>query len=281
MSNLPVVHPVRRNLAFNLPAENLANWHPAGSHITTFINTLSIFFPLGERFFIESVRHYSASGAIKDPELLEDVKQFIAQEAMHGREHVVYNDALGELGYDVKSMEQRVDWVLKNVSKLPPSMRISVTTALEHFTAVMAGFLLDTPEVMRDVDDDIAGLWHWHALEETEHKAVAFDVMHHALGNSPQVYAIRSITMVLTTALFWVLVAEFYIRNLKRRKSLGNGKGWKSFAQFGFSRDIGLFRKLVKPYLDYFKPSFHPWHHDNRHHLDGIDEFSNRYLKNA
>lgn len=280
MNTLPVVHPVRRNLAFNLPAENLGNWHPMGGHVTTFINTLSIFFPLGERFFIESVRHYSASGAIKDPELLEDVKQFIAQEALHGREHVLYNEALAELGYDIKAMEQRIDTVLKNVSKLPPSMRISVTTALEHFTAVMAGMLLDTPQIMDGADDEIAGLWHWHALEETEHKAVAFDVMHEALGNSPQVYAIRSITMVLTTALFWVLVAEFYIRNLKSRKSLGKVGGWKSFASFGFG-EMGLFSKLVKPYFDYFKPSFHPWHHDNRHHLEGIDEFSNRYLKNA
>lgn len=281
MSTLPVVHPVRRNLSFDFPAETLAMWHPTGNHITTFANTLSIFFPLGERFFIESVRHYSASGAIKDPELLEDVKQFIAQEAMHGREHVAYNDALAELGYDVSSMEKRVNFVLKNVSKLPPSMRISVTTALEHFTAVMAGYLLDTPEILEGVDPNVAGLWQWHALEETEHKAVAFDVMHHALGTSNKVIAIRSITMVLTTAIFWVLVTEFYLRNLKNRKALTDVKGWLVLAKFSFSRDKGIFRRLAKPYLDYFKPGFHPWHHDNRHHLDGIDEFSNRYLKNA
>jgi predicted metal-dependent hydrolase len=280
MNTVPVVHPIRRNLAFDLTSNKLADWHPAGSHITTFINTLSIFFPLGERFFIESVRHYSASGSIKDPELLADVKQFIAQEAFHGREHVVYNEALADLGYNVKGMEQRIDTVLKAVSKLPPSMQISVTTALEHFTAVMAGVLLDTPEILEGADDDIAGLWRWHALEETEHKAVAFDVMHNALGNSPQVYAIRSATMILTTAIFWILVAEFYLRNLKSRKSLSKLGGWKAFARFGFG-DIGVLRKLTKPYLDYFKPNFHPWHHDNRFHLDGIDEFSNRYLKNA
>lgn len=281
MTNLPVVHPVRRNLTFELSADTLAAWHPKSNHISTFANTLSIFFPLGERFFIETVRHYSASGAIKDPELLGDVKQFIAQEAMHGREHVAYNEALAELGYDIASMEKRVNFVLKNMSKMPPSMRISVTTALEHFTAVMAGSLLDTPAIFDGVDADIANLWKWHALEETEHKAVAFDVMHHALGNSKRVYAIRSLTMIFTTVIFWVLVAEFYIRNLKSRKALTDLKGWATLAKFGFGSDVGIIRKLVKPYLDYFKPSFHPWQHDNRHHLEGIDEFSNRYLKNA
>jgi predicted metal-dependent hydrolase len=151
---------------------------------------------------------------------------------------------------------------------------------LEHFTAVMAGMLLGMPGIMEGVDEAITDLWNWHAMEETEHKAVAFDVMHDALGHSAQVYAIRSITLVITTAIFWVLVAEFYIRNLKSRELLGSVSGWKILAQFGFG-DIGLFNKLVKPYLDYFKPNFHPWHHDNRYHLEGIEEFSNRYLKNA
>jgi predicted metal-dependent hydrolase len=178
-------------------------------------------------------------------------------------------------------MEKRVNFVLKNISKLPPSMRISVTTALEHFTAVMAGSLLDTPELLDGVDQNIAGLWKWHALEETEHKAVAFDVMHHALGTSRTVYAIRSLTMVLTTVIFWVLVTEFFLRNLKTRRALTDVKGWIALAKFGFGSDVGLIRKLTKPYFDYFKPNFHPWHHDNRHHLEGIEEFSNRYLKNA
>ncbi|MFT7127784.1 MAG: putative metal-dependent hydrolase, partial [Pseudoalteromonas tetraodonis] len=139
-------------------------------------------------------------------------------------------EAVSRGAYDVKAMERRVDVVLKSISKLPPSMRISATTALEHFTAAMAGMLLDTPDIMEGVDEEITGLWNWHAMEETEHKAVVFDVMHDALGHSAQVYTICSITMVTTTAIFWVLVAEFYIRNLKSRNLLGSVSRWKTFS---------------------------------------------------
>jgi len=88
--------PVRRDLRFNLPPERACDWHAQGSHVTHFFNALSLLFPAGERFFMDSVRHYRDD--IDDPVLKKQVLGFIGQEAMHTREHVEYNDLLQQAG---------------------------------------------------------------------------------------------------------------------------------------------------------------------------------------
>jgi predicted metal-dependent hydrolase len=88
--------PVRRDLRFNLPQERACDWHVQGSHVTHFFNALSLLFPAGERFFMDSVRNYRDQ--IDDPVLKKQVLGFIGQEAMHTREHVEYNDLLQEAG---------------------------------------------------------------------------------------------------------------------------------------------------------------------------------------
>lgn len=86
------IMPIRRNLKFHVPDEKVLNWHSWGPTVTQFFNTLSLFFPEGERFFINSVRKYR--DRIDDPELQEAVRAFIGQEAMHGREHEDYNQKM-------------------------------------------------------------------------------------------------------------------------------------------------------------------------------------------
>ncbi|MGB1580403.1 MAG: metal-dependent hydrolase, partial [Nevskiales bacterium] len=97
--------PIRRDLSFDLPAEKMTSWHPDGKHMSHFMNTLSIFFPVGERFFIDSVRYYRDKGIITDERLKKAITAFIGQEAMHGREHEEYNQAYADAGFEVKEME--------------------------------------------------------------------------------------------------------------------------------------------------------------------------------
>ena len=135
------VMPERRNLKFNLPRDRALDWQQEGRHITLFFNTLSIFFPVGERFFIDSLRNYRDE--LKDPELVEAVRQFIGQEAMHGREHEEYNDALLAAGLNVDKHEAQVTWLLDQVQKyFPKSTQLAVTSGLEHMTALMGDYLL-------------------------------------------------------------------------------------------------------------------------------------------
>jgi predicted metal-dependent hydrolase len=143
------------------------------SHVVT---NLSAMFPEGEDFFVRSVRHYR--DRISDPELKKRVAGFIGQEAMHGREHRTFNERLGELGYPTRLVDRSVKRVLGLGERvLPKSVQLAITAALEHYTATLAEVLLTDPEVREMMGvDEVRSLFLWHALEESEHKSVAYDV---------------------------------------------------------------------------------------------------------
>jgi uncharacterized protein len=140
------------------------------------IAALSSVFPDGEDYFVRSVRHYRDQ--VSDPALKRQVAGFIGQEAVHGREHRVFNDRLAELGYPTKRYEKFTRIGLRIRGRLAPAKaNLAATAALEHFTATLAEVVL-TSEEIRDLmgAEPVRDLFVWHALEESEHKAVAFDV---------------------------------------------------------------------------------------------------------
>ncbi len=263
--------PIRRDLKFKLPAEKINDWHAAGPHMSHFLNSLSMLFPVGERFFMDSVRNYRDQ--ITDPELKDAVTAFIGQEAMHGREHEEYNAALFAVAPSAAQMERFILGLLNTARKITPkSFQLSATIALEHYTAIMADGLLSDPRIMEDADPHFRNIWNWHALEETEHKAVAFDIYKTVMNpRNPLRYIERTFGLVIATVILWPIVAVTYIRILRSQGLLTDRKGWGQFFRYTFG-EIGFFRKLTFPWLDYFKPGFHPWDHDNRHYLDQIDD---------
>lgn len=265
--------PIRRNMSFKLSVDRIRSWHPEGAAASHFFNAMSLFFPVGERFFISSVRNYQH--LVEDPELRAAVRGFIGQEAMHGREHEAYNDALRQAGLPAEALERFVAQLLRSAQKvLSPSMQLSVTIALEHFTAILADQLLANPELLGDADEQFKQLWLWHAHEETEHKAVAFDVWKLVGTPGPGKEAQRYAGMLVAGAAFVALVGAYTAiliehdarsgRNDSRWETLGN------LARF-LGHPEGLLRKGVKPLLDYFRPGFHPWQHDNRDLLNLLD----------
>ncbi|MCD6059835.1 MAG: hypothetical protein K0S16_146 [Moraxellaceae bacterium] len=264
--------PIRRDLRFHLPAEHIGDWHfAAGPVFTAFLNTFSIVLPVGERFFIDSVRAYRDQ--VTDPELKKAITAFIGQEAMHGREHEEYNDALFARAPVAPKFERFVKGLLDRVTKhLGKEMSLSATIALEHFTALLADGVLREPRVSAGAEPHYAALWKWHALEETEHKAVAFDVWTAVMGKGPRAYALRCAGLALATVVFWGLVIPVFLQVLRTEGKLTDVKGWAKFFRYTFG-DIGLLRIQLANYADYFRPGFHPWDHDNREYLKQIDEF--------
>ncbi len=290
--------PVRRNLHFRLHPESVGDWHEQGPYLTQFINAMSIFFPEGERYFIHTVRQYA--DRITDPELSKAVTAFIGQEAMHGREHDEYNRLLAEAGLPAEELEAHVAAFLNLLkTKLPASAQLSVTIAQEHFTAILSELVLTDPRLIAGADRRLSSLWRWHALEETEHKAVAFDVYEAVVGRGLKAYALRTSSMVLTTAGFLGLVLYYQQRLLNagdrtlagqgpgevqgsaqvrtrgqnqghtRGHTQGQTQGLGRFINFMF-RSPALLPRLAGPWLSYFRPGFHPWDHDNRHLLEQL-----------
>jgi len=265
------VMPVRRNLNFHLPAERISDWHSGSVHISHFLNAMSIFFPVGERFFIDSVRHYRDK--VTDPNLQEAVKGFIGQEAMHGREHEEYNDALTAKGLPADRYENIVLKLLNFFRRFTPKgSQLAGTIALEHLTAILAHRILVDKSRMAGAEPRYGAIWHWHALEETEHKAVAYDVYGAVMKNGLLAYLRRCFALIMSTTIFFIMLTPFYLGMVAREKGqLFNLKGWWKVTVFLWGPK-GVLLRALPDWLDFFRPGFHPWDHDNREFLQEIDD---------
>ena len=273
--------PIRRNLKFNLNPAKALTWHQDGLNVSLFLNTMSLFFPVGERFFIDSVRKYRDQ--ITDPELQKAVTAFIGQEAMHGREHDEYNDYVAQAGIPLHAQEALVEKLLKAAQQYTPdAFQLAATVALEHLTAILGGGLLDLPEIMEGSDEGYKAIWNWHALEETEHKAVAFDVYTTVIGDDSNLgaYALRTSTLVAATGIFFALMIPFYLHNVRIQGGLFDLKGWRAVAKHTWGKK-GIFRNITLPWFDWFKPGFHPWDHDNREQLENFEKLLGDILRDA
>ncbi|MCX7619303.1 MAG: metal-dependent hydrolase [Acidimicrobiales bacterium] len=234
----------------SVPKHFAADGDLIASHL---IATLSSLFPDGEDFFVRSVRHYRSQ--ISDPELKRQVTGFIGQESVHGREHRAFNDRLAELGYPTKRYEQLVRWALTAREKVgPPQVNLAVTAALEHFTATLAELVLSDEDFRNRMGHPaVRDLFLWHALEEAEHKAVAFDV-YRAIGGSERV---RIWTMKVIRKAFAVVTVLMVIGSLLRdRATYRPGTlraSWRRFKQTPF-----LQRQLWDQLRSYDRRGFHP-----------------------
>jgi uncharacterized protein len=264
--------PIRRDIRFALPPDRACDWHAQGVAVTHFFNALSLLFPAGERFFMDSVRYYR--DGIGDPDLKKQVLGFIGQEAMHTREHIEYNDLLQAAGLPAHKLDKRL-WAILNFSRkvLPPSLQLAQTVALEHYTAMLADLLL--ADTARNIEGSVEGykqMWLWHALEETEHKSVSFDVWNTSIPPGLKRYLMRTGTMLATTVLFWVIVFDYHTALMRahgRRQGKVTGK-WQ-LIKFLYGPRHGVFPGIALEWLRFFKPGFHPWDQDNRRHLARID----------
>ncbi|WP_259755876.1 metal-dependent hydrolase [Pseudomonas sp. GCEP-101] len=250
--------PVRR-MDFSF-SETPKYWWNGQPFMTHFMNNLSSLFPYGEKFFVDSVR--AVRERIQDPQLQKDVSAFIGQEAMHSKEHAAYNEYADEHGIDLETLELRIKVLLESISKVTTKKhQLAITCALEHFTATMAEQLLKREDLSSQMKSDkMYKLWMWHAIEENEHKAVAYDVYQQVYGG----YFTRTAVMLLTTVIFLSVIAGFQINLLRRDGQLFNWRSWKHGLGVLLHPRRGYFVALIRPWLDYFRPGFHPFDHDTK-----------------
>jgi predicted metal-dependent hydrolase len=247
----------RRDVELGLhPANVPRDWCRNDPYRTTFLDALSLLFPEGEKFFVDSVKQHKDQ--ITEPELRDAVVGFIGQEAMHGKAHRAFNDTLVAHGFaDVPRIDRKLHKFLGRVrNTLVPASQLAATCALEHFTAMLAESLLTDERMRNEMHPDVLPLWLWHALEESEHKAVAFDVYVATGGTYPR----RVLIMLLTTAIFFAAQALVHASLMEARGILRKPWRWLPGATRLWIYP-GYFTRLVPSYLAYFAPGFHP---DNR-----------------
>jgi predicted metal-dependent hydrolase len=234
----------------DLPKHYAADGDLIGSHLAA---ALSAVFPDGEDFFVRSVRYYRDQ--VTDPDLKRQVSGFIGQEAVHGREHRVFNDRLDQLGYPTKTFEKLTKRGLALRERLaPPTANLAATAALEHFTATLAELVLTNEEIRRLFGADaVRDLFVWHALEESEHKAVAFDV-YKAIGGSER---LRVLSMKFLRYGFVLgMSLQIIISLLGDRETYRRGVLRASWRRFRHSPIVQ--RRLWDQLCDYDRRDFHP-----------------------
>lgn len=230
---------------------------------SAFYTALSITFPPGEAEFINSVRNFDK--VIKDDQLRAQVKDFAAQEAHHGLQHKKLNKQLESVGYAVgkvtsmineKLTERQITW--------SPAKRLRRTVAAEHFTATMAHQLLIAPDSLNPAPQVFKDLMLWHAIEEVEHKAVAFDVYEQCVGDMRALrWHYLHFACVEFPLQYWLITrfllkdAGFKVTWRERREFLGLLFGKK-----------GIYGSVFGLYVSFLKKSFHPWKHDDSNLVD-------------
>lgn len=237
------------------------HWVRKDPYATAFFNALSAVFPHGETFMIRSLIPWV--NRVPEP-LRSDVEAFIEQEAGHSREHVAMNKALIEAGYDINPLDRKIRAFVAFFEDASDIVKLTATMCIEHFTAIIAAELLKNRYHLDGVDDDMLELWLWHAVEEVEHKGVAYDVWAYATKdwNPVRRYALRSFFMLAVTTSFFINRTLGQIELLRQD---GYGFFWslKRVVKAGFGKG-GIGRNVLGPWADFFRAGFHPWNIDDR-----------------
>lgn len=268
-----------RNVQFNFDKVQ-KHWILNSAIATHFVNSMHIVFPEGEKFFVRSVRRFAKD--IKDETLKKEINSFCGQEGIHAREHQRFWEVMQEQGLEPEkfasflkvtafsgkySIENMVRNTLNKVQpQLGDKMALSITTALEHYTAILANALFHEPIATNDnIAPQMLELLHWHASEEIEHKAVCFDV----LKQVDDSYLIRVSGMGFATLMLWgyILSGQVYFLVKDKDKNIIQMpvEAYMLLKTVVFG-EIG--KNLSRHLLEYFKKDFHPDDIDDRHLIE-------------
>lgn len=242
-----------RRLAIDLRAPIARHWAGGGPFRSALFDALSMSFPVGEQFFIDSVRKGLAALPPGQREAFaEEVQGFVGQEATHRRVHALFNEHLARHGL-VNRWEPRARRRLARLETVDVRTWVGITAATEHFTAIFADHLLSHPQVLAGTEERLQALWLWHASEESEHRSTAFD-LYRALGGN-EVWRRRLFRM--SSGYFVSDCVRQTLNNLWHGGAFWRLSTWVEGWCFLFGGD-GLVRRTWRPWRAYLRADFHP-----------------------
>jgi uncharacterized protein len=231
------------------------HWVRGDKFATAFLNALSVVFPRGEAFMIEALHPWKAR---TEGQLAEAIATFIEQEAAHSREHIAFNKAVIDAGYDIEPLDRAIKQFVAFFADSGALTKLGATMCIEHLTAIVAAEILRDREHLEGTDLELRKLWLWHAVEEVEHKAVAFDVWMFATRewSGARRWATRSALLLAVTISFFINRTRGQVE-LLHQDGLPRWKGWLLSIRHGFATgSIG--RNVIGPWLRFFAFGFHP-----------------------
>lgn len=236
------------------------HWFGDNAFLTHMLNTWTAIFPDAERYFVRWSK--KALADVTDPKIRKDIQGFIGQETMHATQHEKLWDILKQQGYNLDP----VIWFVNRVAfhwiekAIPDKANYALVAGLEHFTAMFGEIYFENPELMEKMHPEMRRLFEWHAAEEIEHKAVAYDQLL-AIDDS---YALRTTVMNVAVVGFYLVTFGNTLYLMAQDRSIFNLKEWQTIVDVFFGK-YDLARKTFVKFLEYYKPDFHPWDNQNYH----------------
>lgn len=261
-----------RKLLIDLNTPITPRWNGGDAFRSAFFNALSMSFPVGEQYFMDSVR---AGLAHLDPDAQQrfapEVQGFVGQEATHRRIHALFNGHLQTLGFD-NALERRASARMRANTHYDVRIHLAATAATEHLTAIFADWMFRHPEALQGAEPRLQTLWMWHSAEEAEHCSTAFD-LYKALGGNEhwRLSLLRYITIT-----FAMDMLRQTVRNLWHDKALFRWSTWRSAAQLLFAKD-GMVRGSHAQWRAYKSPNFHPRQQDTTHAVQWLQDNTAQY----
>jgi predicted metal-dependent hydrolase len=226
------------------------HWLAGNAAATAISNGINLLFPHGERFFVRSVHHYLDQ--IEDPELRAQVKAFFKQEGHHASAHDDFNAVLRAQGFEVDRFLELYKTISTWIEdRVPKKLNLAGTAAAEHFTAILADGAFNRG-ILDSLHPTMQQLLAWHAAEEIEHKAVAFDVLHEV---DPS-YALRIAGLAYATTMlgaFWLAATIM----LLRQEKLGFRATLRELGRMRKSDPV-IRRVFIAGIRQYIRRNFHP-----------------------
>lgn len=261
-----------RKLLIDLDKPFPVRWNKKNAFLSAFFNSFSYSFPIGEQFYMVSLRQ----GLRSLPEELQikyekTVKDFVSQEASHAKIHKTFNDNLKKLGYRNFHEEDAIKKLKKfNIKSSLESL--AFTSANEYLSIINSQYLLDHTELLDGVEERIKNMWLWHCAEEIEHRSVAFDLYRSAGGTEKmRVEMYKKVTVFFLSSLF-----KQAIYNLYKDKSLFKLNTFISFYKYFLIKE-GIVRSNFKKWKEYMSPTFNPNQLDETTSKQWLENNTNKY----
>ncbi|WP_228136121.1 metal-dependent hydrolase [Acinetobacter brisouii] len=271
--NMPLVKhfPIRNLKFFVKHSPQTRYWMGNSAGLTYAMLALSAMFPAGERFFIQSVRKSRQNPKAKhDINLQQQITNFIAQEAIHTREHINFNQYFLINETCIAELEQKTDEAIQLlslfVSELLGKFGISkqesdlfLTAALEHCTATISAQFLKSPKFNQLIQDpEILKFWVWHAIEEMEHKNVAFDLLESISKDSKKYDVLRAMTYIFGLSGLSLCYGYCLLYMFIKDNKINYINVLNDIYQYSISPSKGILFASFKEIAAFLRPDFHP-----------------------
>ncbi|BCX72935.1 metal-dependent hydrolase [Acinetobacter bereziniae] len=273
LANQTPIIPIR-HMKFDFdPAKLDHRFYMDAELASAYFASLSIFLTRGEDLVIDTARYHR--DFITDPLLKQRVTSLIGQEAIHSKMHEELNEAYLMRDLPVKLFRTWAGWAFEyGFERLPQPMKLSLMAGIEHFTAVLAEYMMNHEEIFfRSQDEKQRAIWMWHMLEESEHKDIAFDVFQELSNN--YLLRIAGFFPALITILVLISAASFLVPFYRNPKNLISLRYWSEIPynfRLIFGLKDGVYGSSFKHIFDYLRPNFHPNDHDTSEFLEYYKE---------